>query len=141
MIKKVYHYLFYRTYQSILKTNKTSSETSSARLLSIAFFVNIFSVYFFVFKSFDKNIFFAFCAIGFFISILNLRYLNDAKCKLIIYEFKSFKANLFCKYLVDSYYYLSFFILFVSLGFGYAILLLYLGAIILINLATYFWKM
>ena len=45
MIKKAYHYLYYRTYEIILKTNKISPESSSARFLSILFLINILTVY------------------------------------------------------------------------------------------------
>lgn len=140
MIKKAYHYLYFRTYQVILKTNETSTVSSTAGLLSVIFFVNIMSIYFF-FNDTHNSILFYSCGIfGFIIAILNLRYFDHKKSESVIFEFKDIQVKVFYRYLVDSYPYLSFLILLISLDMGYRIIFYYLGLLILIKLVATFWK-
>lgn len=140
MIKKVYNYLFYRTYEIILKTNQFSPESSSSRFLSVVFVVNILSIYSFIFNDYTPFAFYSFGIFAFIISILNLRYFNSNKCKTIIFEFKDLKVNNVFKYLTDSYLCLSFLFLLISIGAGYITIMYYLGILLLIKLITLFWK-
>jgi len=140
MIKTAYHYLFYRTYEVILKTNQSSSESSSARLLSILFFINIFTVYFFLFNSYHTISFYVFIIIGVGLSILNLWYFNNVRQNDIISEFKNYKVKLACKYLADSYPYLSGLVFLISIRVNFSTILYYFGLIVLIKLISYFWN-
>ncbi|OXB00247.1 hypothetical protein [Flavobacterium pectinovorum] len=140
MIKTAYHYLFYRTYEVILKTNQSSSESSSARLLSILFFINIFTVYFFLFNSYRTISFYVFIIIGVGLSILNLWYFNNVRHNDIISEFKNYKVKLAYKYLADSYPYLSGLVFLISIRVNFSTILYYSGIIVLIKLISYFWK-
>ena len=140
MIKTAYHYLFYRTYEVILKTNQSSSESSSARLLSILFFINIFTVYFFLFNSYRTISFYVFIIIGVGLSILNLWYFNNVRHNDIISEFKNYKVKLAYKYLADSYPYLSGLFFLISIRVNFSTILYYSGIIVLIKLISYFWK-
>jgi len=140
MIKTAYHYLYYRTYEVILKTNQTSSESSSARFLSILFFINIFTLYFFVFSSYQAIYFYVFIIIGIGLSILNLWYFNNVRQNDIVSEFKNYKVKLAYKYLVDSYPYLSGLVLLFSIKVSFSTILYYFGLILLIKLISCFWK-
>lgn len=140
MIKNAYHYLYFRTYQVILRTNEISTVTSAARFLSLLLFVNIMSFYLF-FNNIHNSIAFYVCGIfGFIMSILNLRYFSPEKSDSVIFDFKNIQVNVFYRYLVDSYPYLSFLILLISLDMGYKIIFYYLGLLILIKLVNTFWK-
>lgn len=140
MIKTAYHYLYYRTYEIILKTNQTSSESSSARFLSILFFINIVTLYFFVFNSYQAIYFYVFIIIGIGLSILNLWYFNNVRQNDIVSEFKNYKVKLAYKYLVDSYPYLSGLVLLISIKVSFSTILYYFGLILLIKLISCFWK-
>ncbi|KAF2326809.1 hypothetical protein [Flavobacterium ginsenosidimutans] len=138
---KAYHYLYFRTYEIISKTNKTSAESSTARFLSILFLINILTLYSLFFKSFNDIAFYSFSALGMIVSILNLRYFDNAKNKFILYEFKDLKINRIYKTLVDSYPYLSFIFLFSSLDVGFYAIYYFIGIVILIKAVTYFWNL
>ncbi|MET0944899.1 MAG: hypothetical protein ABWY22_05795 [Flavobacterium sp.] len=140
MIKKVYHYLYYRTYEVILKTNKTSSESSSARFLSILFLINIITVYSIFFNKYNNIAFYICCIVGIGLSIFNLVYFNDAKNKSLIFEFKDLKIKSGYKYLVDIYPYVSALFLLISIEVSYTALFYYLGILVLIKLVSYFWN-
>jgi len=140
MIKNVYHYLYFRTYRMILRTNKTSTESSSARILSLLFFANIMSLYF-LFSNTHNSIVIYSCGIfGFTISILNLRYFDHKKTESLIFDFKDIQVKVFYRYLADSYPYLSFLILLISLDLSYETIFYYFGILILIKLITLFWN-
>lgn len=141
MIQRIYHYLYYRTYEVISRTNKTSPELSSAGLLSIAVLINISTVYFFLFEISNKPFFIYFFSLAVLLSFLNLFYLRYSRCKLIILEFKNLKINWFYKSLIDSYFYLSFLFLLVSINASLSTILYYLGIIILLKIVDYFWNM
>lgn len=138
---KAYHYLYFRTYEIFSKTNKNSAESSSAKFLSLIIFINILSVYSLFFRSFNNIAFYSFSAFGIVISILNLRYFNDARHKSIIYDFKDVKINRVYKILVDAYPHLSFLLLFIFLDTGYSVILYYIGIVILIKAVSYFWEL
>jgi len=140
MIKKVYQYLYYRTYQVILKTNKTSPESSSVRILSISFLINIFTIYLFCFNEYNNIAFYTCMIFGIGFSVFNLGYFNDAKQKSIFFEFKDLKVKSIYKYLIDSYPYLSLLFLLISLEVSYTTLFYYFGILILIQLVSYFWN-
>lgn len=140
MIKKAYHYLFYRTYEVIKKNNEISPESSSLRFLSFIFFINILSIYSFFYNDYNSFTFYSFGVFAFVISILNLRYFSNNKCKSIIFEFKDLKINIIYRYLVDSYPYLSFLFFLISLGVGYTAIFYYLGILLLIKLVVLFWN-
>jgi len=140
MIKTAYHYLYYRIYEVILKTNQTSSESSSVRLLSILFLINIFTVYFFIFSSYQAISFYVFIIIGIGLSILNLWYFNSVRHNDIISEFKNYKVKLAYKYLADSYPYLSGLVFLISIRVNFSTILYYFGLIVLIKLISYFWE-
>ncbi|WP_433778068.1 hypothetical protein [Flavobacterium anhuiense] len=138
---KAYHYLYFRTYEIISETNKTSAESSTARFLSILFFINILTLYSLFFQSFNDITFYSFSAFGIVASILNLKYFDDAKHKFILYEFKDLKINRIYRILVDSYPYLSFILLFNSLDIGFYAIYYFIGIVILIKAVTYFWNL
>ena len=140
MIKTIFRYLYFRTFEVISKTNKTSPESSSARLLSVVFFVNILTIYSFFYKTFDSTIFYFFCFIGVVILILTTIYFNINRCKSIIMEFKNLEIQSVYKYLAEGYPYVSFFILLISLEVNFTTLIYYLGILILIKLVTHFWN-
>ncbi|EJG02406.1 hypothetical protein [Flavobacterium sp. F52] len=138
---KAYHYLYFRTYEIISETNKTSAESSTARFLSILFFINILTLYSLFFQSFNDITFYSFSAFGIVASILNLKYFDDVKHKFILYEFKDLKINRIYRILVDSYPYLSFILLFNSLDIGFYAIYYFIGIVILIKAVTYFWNL
>lgn len=140
MIKKAYHYLYFRTYQVILKSNKTSPESSSVSIISFSFLINVLSIYPLFTSSFNKVVFYTFFVIGMGLFIMNLVYFNDIRRKEIISEFKDLKVNIFNKYLVDFYPSLSFLTLLLCIKASYTTILYYLGILLVIKLAALFWK-
>ncbi|MNK85141.1 hypothetical protein D3C87_1050130 [compost metagenome] len=138
---KAYHYLYFRTYEIISETNKTSAESSTARFLSILFFINILTLYSLFSKSFNDITFYSFNAFGIVASILNLKYFDDVKHKFILYEFKDLKINRIYRILVDGYPYLSFILLFRSLDIGFYAIYYFIGIVILIKAVSYFWNL
>ena len=140
MVKKAYHYLYFRTYQVILKSNKTSPESSSASILSLSFLINVLSIYSSFNSTWNNVAFYIFCIIGLSFAVMNLMYFDDNRCKEIIFKFKDLKISTVNKYLVDYYPFLSFLILLICLKASYATIFYYLGIVILIKLVTLFWE-
>ncbi|CAC9976972.1 hypothetical protein [Flavobacterium panici] len=138
---KAYHYLYFRTYETISKTNKTSAEYSSAGLLSLIIFINILSVYSLLFRSFNNIAFYSCCAFGIVVLTLNFMYFNDGRHKSILYEFKDVKIKRVYKILVDGYPYVSFIFLFSSLDIGFYTIYYFIGIVILIKAVSYFWEL
>jgi len=140
MIKKAYHYLYFRTYQVVFKSNKTSTESASVSILSLSFLINVISIYFLFNRSFNTVAFYIFCTIGLGLAIMNLVYFNDIRHKEIIFEFKDLKISMLSKYLIDYYPYLSFLILLICLKASYTTIFYYLGILAVIKLAELFWE-
>jgi hypothetical protein len=87
---EIYHYLYYRTYFVISKTNKFTAASSAARLLSTATLLNTFTLFFFLNEPFNLIGFYVFLSIGIVLSLLNLKYLtNEYRNQLIISDFKT----------------------------------------------------
>lgn len=137
---KVYHYLYYRTFEIISKTNKTSAGSSSAGFLSTLVLINILSLSFLFFRSFTI-VFYSVCFFGILLSILNLKYFNTINHELVLHEFKDSKVKKIYKVLVDSYLYLSFILLFSSLDLGFYAIYYFIGIVILIKGIIYFWNL
>ncbi len=101
---KLYHYLFYRTFLSISRTNKTTPEKNAASYLSFIFLINIITLYFPFIKSFNIKVSYFILGIAVLVSFLNLNYfLKENKTKAIITEFKSGEYNPFWRYSFDFY--------------------------------------
>jgi hypothetical protein len=139
---KIYHYIYYRTHFIISKTNKLSAESSSARLLSIAILLNVFTVFFFLKEPFNLIGFYSFLTIGIILSFLNLKYfMNDYRNQLIISEFQTLKVNPFWKYSIDIYPWLSIFLTVISTGASYNTIFVLIGILIMLRLIQYFYEL
>lgn len=139
---KIYHYIYYRTHFIIYKTNKLSAESSSARLLSVAILLNVFTVFFFLEEPFNLIGFYSFLTIGIILSFLNLKYfMNEYRNQLIISEFKTLKVNPFWKYSVDIYPWLSIFLTVISTGASYNTIFVLIGILIMLRLIQYFYEL
>ena len=91
-ITNVYHYIYFRTYYVISKTNKLSAESSSSRLLSVSILLNCMSIYFFLKNPFDEKGFFVFLSVGVLLSFLYFNYfMNDKRGNTIITNLKNFR--------------------------------------------------
>lgn len=132
--------MYYRTYEVILKTNKTSPESSSVSILSLTFLVNVLSIYSLFNSSYNNVAFYTFCIIGLGLAIMNLVYFNDIRRKKIIFEFKDLKISTVNKYLVDCCPFLSLLILLICLRASYTTIFYYLGILIVIKLVALFWE-
>lgn len=139
---KIYHYIYYRTYFVISKTNKLSAESSSARLLSIAILLNIFTVYFFLKEPFNLIGFYSFLIIGIILSFLNLKYfMNEYRNQLIISEFQTLQINPFWKYSIDIYPWLSILLTVISIGASYNTIFVLIVILIVLRLIQYFYEL
>jgi hypothetical protein len=139
---KIYHYIYYRTYFIISKTNKLSAESSSARLLSIAILLNVFTVFFFLKEPFNLIGFYSFLIIGIILSFLNLKYfMNEYRNQLIISEFQTLKVNSFWKYSIDIYPWLSILLTVISTGASYNTIFVLIGILIVLRLIQYFYEL
>lgn len=74
---RVYHYVYYRTYYVISKTNKIIPEISSAQLLSISILLNVVTIYFFLKEPFSTE--------GFYVFFINWNHFKLFKLE-ILYE-------------------------------------------------------
>ena len=139
---RVYHYVYYRTYYVISKTNKIIPEISSAQLLSISILLNIFTIYFLLGSPFGKTGFYIFLSIGIILSFLNLKYfMNDNRRKSIISDFQTLKMPIFFKYLVDIYPWLSILLILISTGTNYNTIFIFIGVLIVLRLMQFFYEM
>jgi hypothetical protein len=139
---KIYHYIYYRTYFVISKTNKLSAESSSARLLSIAILLNVFTVFFFLKEPFNLIGFYSFLIIGIILSFLNLKYfMNEYRSQLIISEIQTLKVNSFWKYSIDIYPWLSILLTVISAGASYNTIFVIIGILIVLRLIQYFYEL
>ncbi|MBA4317141.1 MAG: hypothetical protein C0412_01960 [Flavobacterium sp.] len=139
---KVYHYIYFRTYDVISKTNKIIPEISSAQLLSISILLNIFTIYFLLGSPFGKTGFYIFLSIGIISSFLNLKYfMNDNRRKSIISDFQTLKMPIFFKYLVDIYPWLSILLILISTNTNYNTIFIFIGVLIVLRLMQFFYEM
>lgn len=139
---KIYHYIYYRTYFVISKTNKLSPESSSSRLLSVAIFLNVFTLFFFLKEPFNLIGYYSFLIIGIILSFLNLKYfMNGYRNQLIISEFQTIKVNLFWKYSIDVYPWLSILLTVISAGASYNTIFVIIGILIVFRLIKYFYDL
>jgi hypothetical protein len=139
---KIYHYIYYRTYFIISKTNKLSAESSSAGLLSVAILLNVFTVFFFLKEPFNLIGFNSFLIVGIILSFLNLKYfMNEYRNHLIISEFQTLKVNPFWKYSIDIYPWLSIFLIVISTGASYNTIFVLIGIFIMLRLIQYFYEL
>ncbi len=139
---KIYHYIYYRTYFVISKTNKLSAESSSARLLSIAILLNVFTVFFFLKEPLNLIGFYSFLIIGIILSFLNLKYfMNEYRSQLIISEIQTLKVNPFWKYSIDIYPWLSILLTVISAGASYNTIFVIIGILIVLRLIQYFYEL
>lgn len=101
---RIYHSLFYYTYINISKTNSLSAKSSSARIVSLCFLINVFSIYFILFEEFNSTSFYLFFIIAITISTLNLWYFAQKnKAEEIVNQFKFKQTNLFWRYSIKFY--------------------------------------
>jgi len=141
-ITSVYHYIYFRTYCVISKTNKLSAESSSSRLLSVSILLNCISIYFFLKNPFDEKGFFVFSSFGLLLSFLNFNYfMNDKRRNTIITNFKTLEISLFFKYLVDIYPWLSILVVVISTGANFNTIFICLGILVVLRLLQFFYEM
>ena len=92
---KIYHYIFFSTYIYISKTNSISPKSSTARLISLCFLINIFTIYFLILKKFDAKNFYIFSEMALIVCFFNFWYfLQKNKYEEISNEFKLKKMAL-----------------------------------------------
>ncbi len=138
---KIYHYIYYRTYSVISRTNKLSPEISASRLMSISIFINVFTTYFFLKKPFDLIGFYIFLSIGIILSFLNLRYFSENRIRAIVLEFKTLKVSKIFNYLVDINYWLFLVLFLISAGADYYIIFCFVGILVILRLMQFFYEM
>jgi hypothetical protein len=138
---EIYHYLYYRTYFVISKTNKFTAASSAARLLSTATLLNTFTLFFFLNEPFNLIGFYVFLSIGIVLSLLNLKYLtNEYRNQLIISDFKNLQVNLFWKCSIDIYPWLSIVLIVLSTGASYNTIFVLIGILIVLRLSQCFYQ-
>lgn len=138
---KVYHYIYYRTYAVISKTNKLNAKFSSKSLLSFSVLFNVFTIFFFLKIPSDIITFYGFLSIGIVLGFLNLKYFNENRIKLIILEFNSLEIHIVCKYLVDIYPWLSILLFLVSTGANDNTIFSFIGILTILRLVQFLYEM
>ena len=137
----VYHYIYFRTYYVVSKTNKLSAESSASRLLSVSILLNCMSMYFFLKSPFDEKGFFVFLSVGVLLSFLNFNYfMNDKRRNAIIANFDVLEIATFFKYLVDVYPWLSILVILISTGASFNTVLIFIGILIVLRLMQFFYE-
>lgn len=136
-----YHYVYFRTYCVISKTNKVSPESSASRLLSVSILLNCMSIYFFLQNPFGEKGFFVFSSVGVLLSFLNFNYfMNDKRRNAIIESFETLDATFF-KYIVDIYPWLSILVVLISTGANLNTVLICVGILAVLRLMQFFYEM
>ena len=141
-MKNIYHYIYFRTYYVISKTNKLSAESSASRLLSVSILLNCMSVYFFLKSPFETKGFYVFLSVGVLLSFLNFKYfMNDKRRNTIITNFKTLEFATFFKYIVDVYPWLSILVVLISTGANFNTILICIGILVVLRLIQFFYEM
>ena len=138
---KIYHFIFYRTYHVISKTNKLNQEFSASCLMSISILINVFTLYFFLNEPFNLVGFYIFLSIGITLSFLNLRYFTENRIKLIISDFRTLKISKFLNHLIDINYWFFLILFLIAAGSDYYTILVFVVILILLRLLQYFYEM
>ncbi len=141
-ITNAYHYIYFRTYFVISKTNKTSAESSASRLLSVSILLNCMSIYFFLKSPFETKGLYVFLSIGVLLSFLNFNYfMNDKRRNVIIANFETLEIATFFKYIVDLYPWLSILVVLISTEESFNTILICVGIMVVLRLMQFFYEM
>ena len=141
-LTNAYHYIYFRTYYVISKTNKTSAESSASRLLSVSILLNCMSIYFFLKSPFDEKGLYFFLSAGVLLSFLNFKYfMNDKRRNAIIESFETLEIASFFKYIVDIYPWLSILVVLISTGASFNTVLICIGILFVLRLMQFFYEM
>lgn len=134
----MYHYIYYRMYIDMCKTNRFSAENSASKFLSLCLLLNIITIYFFSENLFNESGYIYFIMTGLTLSFLNAIYFDDKKHKSIIWEFRNNKILKFWNYLIVLYPLLSFLLLSISLEFSLTSLTIIILGFLFLRALIYF---
>lgn len=128
-MKKIYNYIFYRTYLKTLKYFSINAIFRTASFLSKFLFINIITLCSFINKKFTTENIELIIGIAAIISFVNLKFLNEINSKLIINETENLKVNSFWDFLIDFYAEISILLFIISFGVEISTIIFFLALI------------
>ena len=140
-IKKIYNYIFYRTYLISLKYYSINAISRTASYLSIFIFLNILTLSSFINYEFTSEYIEIIIGIAAITSLLNLKFLNEINTKLIINETENLKVKNLWNVLIDFYAEISILLFMISLGAELNIIIFFLALILIYRIVIFIIKM
>lgn len=103
IMRKIYSYIFYRTYRSTFKAYPTNAILRTSGFLSVFLLFNIMSNSLFFEEFLTKQNFKLVLILATIVCFLNLIFLNERNAKLMIHESEYLKVKKVWKYAIDFY--------------------------------------
>ena len=130
-MRKIYSYIFYRTYLKTPELHKENAISRTSRFLSVLLFINLISIVLLFEKTLVKEYFYLVISICAIISFLNLNYLSSRNSNIFIQEAQRLSVKSYWNILIDYYPHISILFFLFCTGSTIEIFLSFLGLYLL----------
>ena len=132
---KIYHFIFYRMFLSISKTNQFNPESSTLWLLSTVILLNLFTLLSFVLEKLNPTSIIIIMIVGIVLGTINVSYFSkEPNLKSILDKFKSKEISPISNFLADNYPFISILLFLKSINVESFLIYLMIGVFLILIL-------